>query len=329
MKKLSALLLTALVASAIMSHAQDTTPLRLVQTIPLPNVEGRIDHLAVDLKGQRLFVAALGNNTMEVLDLRTGTRTHTINGLHEPQGIASLPEFNTMVVANGGDGTYQMFDGESFRLLSSVKLTADADNIRYDAVTKRVYVGYGDGALGILDAEHGTRLGDIKLAGHPESFQLEKSGQRIYVNVPTAGQIAVIDRNTRVVIATWPLTGVRANFPMALDETHHRLLVGARQPARVVVLDTQSGHTVTTLTCAEDTDDLFYDAMRKRVYVSCGEGFVNVFEQHDADHYQDIAKVTTAPGARTSLWMPELNRLFVAAPHRGDQHAAILVYEVR
>lgn len=325
MKKFSAILLAAFFALG--AGAQDTAPLRLVQAIPLPNVEGRIDHMAFDVKGQRLFVAALGNNTVEVLDLRTGKHIHSISGLYEPQGVGYVPEFNKIFVANGGDGTCQVFDGTSFQLVSSVKFAADADNVRYDASTQRVYVGYGAGALGIIDAKDNKLVGDIHLAGHPESFQLEKSGPIIYVNVPTAQQVAVVDRNKQAVIATWPLADFRSNFPMTLNETDQRLFVGTRHPARVVVLDTKTGRMDAALPCGEDTDDLFYDAARRCLYVSCGAGLINVFEQSDADQYREIAKIPTAPGARTSFWVPELGRLFVAVPHRGNQKAAILVFE--
>lgn len=327
MKKLVVIFLLALVAFASKSHAQEATPLRLMQTILLPNVEGRIDHLAIDLKRQRLFVAALGNNTLEVLDLRGGKRIHQISGLHEPQGVVYIPELGKIFVGCGGDGACKVFDDTTFHLIAGVKLADDADNVRYDAGAKRIYVGYGSGALGSIDAKTHQRLSDIKLMGHPESFQLENSGPNIYVNVPAAEQVVVIDRNKQAVVATWSLTGLRANFPMALDESHRRLFIGARRPAKIAVLDAKSGRTVTVLKCGEDTDDIFYDADRRRVYISCGEGVLNVFEQRDADHYQELGTIRAAPGARTSLWVPEMNRLFVAVPHRDNQAAAIRVYE--
>jgi hypothetical protein len=304
-------------------------PLRLVQTIPLPNIKGRLDHLAVDLKGRRLFVAALGNNTLEVIDLHAGRRIHTISGLHEPQGVLFIPEFKKIFVTSGQSGTVEMFTGDSFHLDKSVKLSDDADNIRYDAATKAVYVGYGNGALGIIDVTSGQHLGDIKLQGHPESFQLETSRRSMFVNIPTANHIAVVDREKRVVVARWPLKGARANFPMVLDETHHRLFVGFRKPARLIVFDTESGQLVAMLESAGDCDDVFYDAIHRRIYMSCGEGFINVFEQRDANHYKTIAKIPTARGARTSLLVPELRRLYLAVPHHASQGAEVRVYEVQ
>ncbi len=279
----------------------------------MPGVEGRIDHFAVDTKGQRLFVSALGNNTLEVLDLRTGKRLKTISGLHEPQGVTYVSEFNKVFVANGKDG--------------SPIFTDDADNVRYDRATKRIYVGYGDGALGIVDAATAKRLGDIKLDAHPESFQLEASGPRIFVNVPKAGHIAVVDRERRAVVAKWPVTTARANFPMALDEAHQRLFVTCRRPAELLVFDMASGKQVTSLPVVGDADDMFYDLSHHRIYISGGEGFISVVEQRDADHYQVIAKIPTASGARTSFLIPDV-RLYLPVPHRTNQAAEIRVYYV-
>jgi hypothetical protein len=309
-------------------QAQNPPPLQRVQTIPLPYVEGRIDHLDVDLKSQRLFVAALGNNTVEILDLQTGKSVHSITGLHEPQGVAFVPEFNKIFVTNGQSGTCDIFDGNSFKPLQSIKSLDDADNIRYDAATRFIYISYGDGALALVDATRDKYLGDIKLKGHPESFQLEKQGPRIFVNIPSAHHITVVDREKRTVLAKWPLKNAQANFPMALDETHHRLFVGFRKPPKLIVFDTESGQIVTELNSVGDSDDIFYDPIRRRIYEIGGEGFIDVLEQKDADHYERVTKIPTAPGARTGLFVPQFNRLYLAVPHRGNQKAEIRVYEV-
>jgi DNA-binding beta-propeller fold protein YncE len=322
-------LLIALTMIPIHAQAEESPSLRLVQTIPLPNVEGRIDHLAVDLKGQRLFIAALGNNTVEVVDLRAGKRTQSISGLHEPQGVSFIPEFNKLFVANAKSGACDVFDGSSLKRIKSIKLSDDADNIRYDAANRRVYVGYGSGALAIMDVATGERIGESKLKGHPESFQLEKSGPRIFVNIPTAQQIAVVDREKRAVIAVWPTGDATANYPMALDETHHRLFVGFRKPAKLAVFDTESGKNVADLDSAGDADDIFYDSSRRRVYISGGEGFLSIFQQDDADHYKPMTKIPTAAGARTALFVPELGRFYLAVPHRGTQRAEVRVYEAQ
>jgi DNA-binding beta-propeller fold protein YncE len=300
--------------------------LQLRQTIPLAGVEGRIDHLSVDVKGQRLFVAALGNNTLEVIDLRSGKRVQSLPGLNEPQGVIYIPELNKIFMASGKDGKCRIFDAASLKLIQTEDFSDDADNLRYDAAAKQIYVGYGDGALGIMDAVTGKRAGNIPLDAHPESFQLEKSGPRIFVNVPKAGHIAVVDRQKRAVIAKWPLRGVAANYPMALDESNRRLFIGCRKPAKLVVFDTATGKEVASLATVGDTDDLFFDVSRKQIYVSGGEGFLSVISQRDADRYEAVSKIPTASGARTSLFSADLNRLYLAVPHRGSQLAEIRVY---
>jgi DNA-binding beta-propeller fold protein YncE len=329
MKKSAAILVVAALASCVyVAFSQNNLPLKLVQTIPLPKVEGRIDHMGVDVKGQRLFVSALGNNTLEVVDLAQGRHIRSITGLHEPQGVAYLPELDQVAVANGDDGTLRVFDGKSFTIVSSVMLGDDADNVRYDASGGRIVVGYGAGALAFLNAKTHKVVSTVKLANHPESFQLEKSRPRIYVNVPNANQIAVVDSAKQAVTATWPVGEYRSNFPMALDEAHHRLFVGTRRPATLVVFDTESGKQVTAVDIAGDTDDLFFDEQNKRIYVSAGEGSIDIINQVDADHYMPMGKIATASGARTSLFVPDLHRLYLAVPHRGAQEAAIRVYDV-
>lgn len=292
----------------------------------MPNVEGRIDHMALDIEHQRLYVAALGNNTLEVLDLRAAKVTQTITGLKEPQGVVYVRDLGKLFVTTGGDGKCYAFAGDPLRQLSVFDVGEDADNIRYDAAGKRLYIGYGNGALGAIDAFTLKRLGDIKLAGHPESFQLERTGPKIYVNVPDARQVAVVDRLKQDVLSRWPLENLQANFPMALIEADPRILVATRKPAKLVVLDSASGKMVAEMECAGDADDLFYDAEKKLVYVSCGEGVIDVFAERDPDHYQEVVRIPTAPGARTSLWVPELNQIFLAAPSRGGQQAAVRIY---
>jgi DNA-binding beta-propeller fold protein YncE len=314
------------VGAAAVTDTQ-SEPLRLLGSIPLARVEGRIDHLAADLEGQRLFVAALGSATVEVVDVRSNQAVKSLPGFDDPQGIRYLPETQRIVVANGGNGAVTFVDTTTFTVSSTVKLSGDADNVRYDARARRIYIGYGNGALSVLDLG-GKRIGDVRLAAHPESFQLESSSQRVYVNVPSAGHVAVVDRDKQAVIATWPVVQARANYPMALDEAHHRLFLGCRNPARLLVYDTVAGRLVASTEIVGDTDDLFYDAARRRIYVSGGEGFITVVEQTDADHYRSLQKLATAAGARTSLFVPEFGRLFLAVPHRGSQRAEIRVFAV-
>ncbi len=318
-----------ILSTTVTPSAAVAQELSLVRTIDLPRVEGRIDHLAFDGPGQRLFVAALGNNTLEVLDLKTNRDIKSVPGFREPQGIAVASEATLIAIANGQGEGLQLVDAADYRLTKTVPLGDDSDNVRYDAAAMRLYVGYGSGALAAVNPSDGKVLGRVTLPGHPESFQLERSSSRIFVNVPSANQIAVIDRAAMKVIATWPVTGARANFPMALDEANHRLFIGCRQPAKVLVVDTGSGREVGSFEIVGDTDDLFYDNVRKRLYVSGGEGYLDVFQQQDGNRFARVARVATAAGARTSLYVPEQNRLYLAVPHRGSQKAEIRVYDAR
>ena len=307
--------------------AQAREPLELMQTIALPDVRGRIDHLDIDLDGERLFVAALGNNTVEVIDLRAGQRSARLEHLQEPQGVAYVPEAKRLFVATGQGGRVDVFGGAWVAAVGHVEGLEDADNVRYERSSGRVYVGYGS-ALAAIDAATLKLAGQIKLAGHPESFQLANGDLRIFVNVPSAKQIAVVDRNKQSVLATWSLGDTKANFPMALDEPDHRLFVATRQPAALLVYDTETGKRVANLSIGGDADDLFFDAERKRIYIICGQGVIDVVQQQDADHYQSVAQVPSAPGARTGLFVASRKTLYVAVPARGPSPAEIRVYTV-
>jgi len=322
-------LAVATIALASFQAAPGQMPLALVGTIDLPGVEGRIDHLAVDTSDQRLYVAALGNNTVEVLDLKGNRHLKSVPGFREPQGIAMLPDARLVAVANGqGDGV-QFIDAGDYHSSKAVRLGDDADNVRYDLAAKRLFVGFGGGALAAIGLADGKVLGEAKLSGHPESFQLERSSSRVFVNVPTADQIAVIDRVAMKVVATWPVVGAKSNFPMALDEANHRAFIGCRRPAKVLVYDTATGKESSSFDIVGDTDDLFYDAARKRLYVSGGEGYVDVFQEQDAGRFMRVSHIATAAGARTSLFVPEQSRLYLAVPHRGSQKAEIRIFEAR
>jgi len=314
---------------ATFEAASAQAPLTLVGAIALPRVEGRIDHLAIDLAAQRLYVAALGNNTVEVLDVKGNAHVKSLPGFREPQGIAVVPDIKVAAVANGQGEGVQLIDATDFHPTRAVRLGDDSDNVRYDPAAHRLFVGFGAGALASIAPGDGRLLGEAKLSGHPESFQLERSGSRVFVNVPDADQIAVVDRARMAVVATWPVLGAKANFPMALDEANHRMFVGCRRPARVLVYDTTTGKASGSFDSVGDTDDLFFDVARKRLYVSGGEGFIDVFQEQDAGHFARVAHIATAAGARTSLFVPEQSRLYLAVPHRGNQRAEIRVYEAR
>jgi hypothetical protein len=303
-------------------------PLQLKQTIALPGVEGRIDHFAFDAAGERLFVCALGNNTVEVLDLRKGERIHSINGFASPQGIAYIPELDRLFVANDKGGVCEIYDAKSFQPVGELNFKDDADNVRYDEVTKRIYVGFGSGGIAVVNASDGKQLGSLKLTAHPEAFELEKNGNRIFVNVPNARHVAVIDRDQGEVIATWKTDLAFGNFPMALDETNHRLFIGCRLPSKLIVLNTDSGNIVAKVDISGDPDEVFYDSKRHRIYAICGAGKIDIVEQADPNTYKTSTKIGTAEGARTGLFLPERDTLFVAVPHRGSQRAEVRAYGV-
>src|SRR6266581_1386828 len=298
------------------------------QTIPLPGVEGRIDHFAIDASGERLFVCALGNNTVEVLDLRKGERIHSITGLGAPQGIVYIPELDRLFVANDKGGICKIYDAKSFQTVGELNFKDDADNVRYDDATKKIYVGFGSGGIAAVNAPDGKQIGSIKLSAHPEAFELEKNGKRIFVNVPNARQVAVIDRDKGEIVATWKTDLAFGNFPMALDETNHRLFVGCRLPAKLVVLNTESGDVVTKTDISGDPDDVFYDSKRHRIYATCGAGKIDIIEQTDANNYKALTKIDTAEGARTGLFVLEQDVLFVGVPHNGAQQAEIRAYQI-
>jgi DNA-binding beta-propeller fold protein YncE len=309
-------------------RAQTAAPLKLTQTIALPGVEGRIDHFAFDVAGERLFVCALGNNTVEVVDLREGVRVHSITGFGAPQGIAYIPELNRIFVANDRRGICKIYDGKSFQAVGELDFKDDADNVRYNSATKQIYVGFGSGGIAVVNAPDGKQIGSIKLSAHPEAFELEKTGKRIFVNVPNSRHVAVIDRDKSEVVATWKTDLAFANFPMALDEVNHRLFVGCRLPSKLVVLNTESGDVVAKIDISGDPDDVFYDRKRHRIYAICGAGKIDIIEQTDASNYKALTKIDTAEGARTGLFVPERDTLFVAVPHRGSQQAEIRAYRV-
>jgi hypothetical protein len=312
--------------SATLAKAQANDPLKLEKTIELPEVQGRIDHMSIDVKGQRLFVSALGNNTVEVIDLQAGKRANTISGLKQPQGALYVAAKDRLYIASSKDGTVKMFDGTSLQLLKTIEYGDDADNLRYDFSRERAYIGYGNGGLAELDTE-GQKVAQIKLDSHPESFQLEKNSLRIYVNLPKSRKIAVVDRDAHSILTTWGTGLSLANYAMALDETDHRLFVVTRYPARLLVMDTGSGKIVQRLSSVGDCDDIFFDQERKRIYATGGEGAISVFEQQDPDHYKEVIRIPTEKGARTSFFSPELGRLYVGVRRQGSTPAMIQVFK--
>jgi DNA-binding beta-propeller fold protein YncE len=300
-------------------------PLQLEAKIPLGAVSGRIDHMAVDMKRQRLFVAELGNNTVGVVDLVARKLLQRLTGLKEPQGVGYEPASDMIYVANAGDGAVNLFQGADFAPAGAIALGSDADNVRIDPKRGRVVVGYGQGALAIIDPASRRKLTEVRIAQHPEGFQLDPESSRVVINVPDERSIVVIDTAEAKQVAAWPQVGRSANFPMALDLARRQVLAVFRHPAELAILAMTDGAPVAKLAVCGDADDVFVDARRQRAYVSCGEGFVDVVDLQ-AKPVARIAHIATASGARTALFIPDLDRLAIAVPARGSTPAAIWLF---
>ena len=336
---------------------QKAPVLTFVSSIRLANVDGRMDHMSVDLKGQRLFAAAFDNHTLEIIDLKTGKQVKSLP-FDNPQNSYYVPSVNRLFVSSEGDGTVKIFDGTTVALQRTVRLAEDADNMRYDAHRQHVLVDYGgekflygkvqgrqgekDGAVAVLDLD-GNKLGQIPTSGHPEALQPEEKGNRIFINSPDNHYVVVADLDTNMVLDHWRNPQCE-NYPMALDEGHHRIFVFCRGASYVSVIDTMSGKQVATIqaTPLSTSDDMFYDPGKNRLYILSrlmieksnpraeGPGIVDVIQEQDGDHYKKIATYTTGYGAQTGLFVPEWGKLFVATRHQPTgQSAEILIYETK
>lgn len=298
--------------------------MQLTQTIPLPHVKGGFDLMAIDLASKRLFLNAEDNNTTEVIDLSIGKLVHTITDVTEPKWVVYRPELHRLYIANG-NGNVRVLDSDSFATQRTIEFKEKANNLRFDPKTHELFVGVGKtfGGIGVVDTRTDAITAEIPLANFPKQFELE--GNLIYVNVPAANHVAVIDRKKRAVVATWPVTAAKENVPMSFDRTQHRLFIGC-EPGKLVVLDSTSGKEVAALDIAPEPDGVHYDSQRRRLYISCGAGSIDVVRQLDADHYEFAGRVPTAKGAATSLFVPELDQLFLAVPQREGQSAELRVF---
>ncbi len=321
----AAVIVPPLVATPSAAQTPETPLLSLESKIPLGEVKGRIDHMALDPMRSRLFVAELENNSVGIVDLKDRKVVHVITGLTEPQGVGYEPSTDTLYVANGGDGSVRLYRGADYAETSRIDLGDDADNVRIEPDTKHVLVGYGAGAIATIDPTRRTKIADFPLPVHPEGFLLDRKNNQILVNVPRAREIAVLDSVSGKLKAVWPMKESGANFPMALDEDAQRVLVAFRAPGRLAVFSARDGESVASVELCGDADDLFVDAKRGRVYVSCGEGFLDVFNARDRD-YRRIARVPTVRGARTSYYVPSVDRLFLAVRAASLEPAAVWVY---
>jgi len=331
------LLIGLIFALPALADAQSAAPLRLVQTIPLLNVKGRLDHMDVDVKGKRLFVAGLENGSVEVVDLGAGKWVRSIPGFQKPQGIAYVESLNKLFVASGDDGMLRVFRGDTLELLDSTKLDLGPNRVVYDPHTELLYVGYGGkdagkdyGQVGVIDAKTNKHIGDIKVDGHPGELLLDQSGKTLFVFVSATSKVQVVDTNKGEVVSTWRVSSQR-NGDGAFDEKTLRLFIGTRTPPRMLVVDSQTGKEIANLPTVEGMDGVYFDAGHKRVYVSGGRdqgiGYVFAYQQKGPDQYQTVGKIPTRSGAGTSFWSPELNRYYVAAPAHDNEEAAILVFE--
>ena len=317
--------ITACASMGVTPTNASAQALKLERTIDLAGVEGRIDHMALDAEAGRLFVAALGANSVEIIDVRVGHRIQRLQGLAEPQGVAWLAARRQLIVAQGTGARVEAWrDGEPVARVGGLE---DADNIRVDVAAGRLYVGYGAG-LAVLEAATLRSLGRIPLPGHAEAFELSPSGPEIFVNVPSARVVAVVNRQSGKTVGSWDTGNARGNFPMALDARGARLFVATRRPPRLLVYDTRAGRRVADLALCGDADDLFFDGGRHRLYAICGEGVVEVITQDTEDRYRISARVTTARGARTGLFSPVLSELYVAAPAKDGHPATVSVFGV-
>jgi DNA-binding beta-propeller fold protein YncE len=329
-----------IVASSLPSGklmAERTAPLKLVQVISLPDMKsGDFDHFALDLAGNRLFLTGEDNKSIEVFDLRTNKRIHSIKGVDTPHSMVFLPDADQLLVVDGGDGTLKCFDAKKYTVTETVKLELAADSAAYDPARHLLYVASGGEdakmdttMINIVDTNSRKRVADITVdSKNIEAMALEQNGPRLYVNIRDRGLVGVVDRDKRTVLSTWPLDGLQGNTPMALDEPNHRLFIVSRKPAKLLVLDSDSGKVITSLPSAPLADDMVFDAASKRIYVAC-DGFVSVYHQQDADHYEEIARVPTTFRAKTAILVPAMNRYYVAAPRHGQQAAEVRVYDVQ
>jgi DNA-binding beta-propeller fold protein YncE len=304
--------------------------LELTQTIPLKGRPGKLDHLALDAKTDRLFVANKPNNTLDVVDLKAGKLLQQIAAQQGIQGIAYAADLDKIVVGLGSGGYCNFFNGKDYKLLKTVKFTDDADNVVYNPKTNLVYVAHAEKALGVIDAKSYAIKADIKLTGGAEQFVLETGRPRLYLNITSRNELVVIDTERNEITATYPLKLAGSNVAIDMDEANHRLFIGCRKEPRMVVMDTETGKEITSVPIAGEVDNLFFDAKRKRLYACCGEGFISVIRQVDADKYEALEKVPTEKTSRTGLLDAEGGRFFLAVPKLAGKDAPeVRVYKIR
>jgi len=327
---LAAMIIPFSCTSPVNSSSKSTSDsLVLVKTISLNPVNGRIDHMTINPKKQLLYIAALGNNSLEVVNLSSGKVVQSITKLKKPQGIVYIPSRDVIALTTGGDGFLRIFDATSFKQIKEMPIGDDADNLRYDSISNRLFVAYGKGTIAVVDAGKWEKTADIKLSAHPESFQLDKKKNRLYVNVPGSRQIEVVDLAKGEVTERWPVSDAKLNFTMAFDEASQTIFVTCRRPATLLIYNTNNGKMISKSPCSADADDIFYNKQKKECYISGGEGFMDVFRRTAKGDYERISRTATREGARTSLFVPELNEIILAVPRELANAAELRIYKIK
>jgi hypothetical protein len=332
MKQFNMILITLAISISFPScNAQSTfgtDKLEQLKTIPMPEVKGRVDHMDINLKDQIVYVAAIGNNSVEVADLHEGKITHTIKGLDEPQGVGYISQYDEIFVTNGGNGDCYFYDAKTFKKVATIHLSADADDVRYDSADRKIYVGYGTGGIAVIDAGSHKQVGDIRLPAHPESFQIDKKLNLLFVNIPDAGMVGVVDLKQMKLTSKWIKDFPRANFPMAIDANNHRVFVGYRHSAKLVIYDGKTGIDINETSMVGDADDIYFDDVTGMIIISGGEGYINAFRLDNQKDIQEIANISTSSGARTSLLIPQLRLFVLACRANGGRNASLQIYKL-
>jgi DNA-binding beta-propeller fold protein YncE len=327
-------------SAALLAQTPQVAPLRLETSIPMPGIKGDFDHFGADVEGNRLFLAAEEHKTVEVFDLKTGKHLHSVLGFDAPHQIVYVPQNNTILVTDSGPeggnaGYVRVISGESYKIINSIKTLAAADSAGYNPATHLMYADTGGTeakmdytVVSVIDTPSAKVTNEIKVdSGRVEAIRFEHDGTRMFANLRTKGQVGVYDQKQNKLLANWDIKGAKENVSMALDEANHRLFVVCRKPAALVVFDTESGKQVASLPTVDRADDMAYDSKRKQIYISGGNGFIAVYSQKDPDHYEEIAKVPSGPAAKISIFIPQLDRLYVAASALGTNSAKLLIYK--
>lgn len=306
---------------------EKSSNIKLIKTIPLPGVHGKFDHMAVDSKNNRFYLAAKGNNSVEVVDLGKDKIVHSIKNISAPQGILFIPEENIIVVSGGGDGTLRGFDVTDFKEKFILHLGGEADNIRFSSIRNRIYVAYGDGAIAVIDAHSFKKVSEIKFKAHPEAFSLDPTNDKMWVNLPDMGLIKLINLDTEMEIASWKTAAQPDNFPMSLVDSCHKLIIASRLKPEISILNCLTGDLLQSFKCDSDPDAMFYDEQHERVFISCGGGSIYILNNIVEEKVKPPLIVATRRGARTCRWIPETNSLFVALPEIDGKMAEIRLYQ--